>query len=351
MADAQPQSPWTVGGTLKAIPLGTLIIIGVSLLLFIVNMLSGGAVTGAWCLVPTNYTYSPVVGLPRLFGYGLVHSGIVHFIVAMVAFPLATATLEFSIGTLPFLYLFSILGMLTGFLYCFVIWVFSFIWPSWGLYPVNGMDIPFFTFLTIETLSKRGIFKFASEAGVQLPEILFPLPFVVVFLIILPYSSWISHLCAMSIGILYFLGVFETIMITNARTHTLETSGMFAWFVSRPGFVSAPGAVALPLPGAYPDLMNPNEPLPSNSSNRGSIVTRIQNVFSASKYTPLGEGGGYQDALHHDVDPLLWDEEDDLEARGTDDLPYVASTSVQAALQQPQAASPIATNAKIPGAF
>ncbi|KAH6587855.1 hypothetical protein BASA50_011046 [Batrachochytrium salamandrivorans] len=315
MADTTAQQPWSLVGSLKAVPLGTMLIMGVSLFLFVINLISNGAITGSFCLVPTNYTHSPVIGLPRLFGYGLAHSGIVHFLVAVVTFPIVSTTLEFKIGTLPFLYMFFVLGVLTGLSYCIMMWVWSFIWPQWGLYPINGLDIPFFTFLTIEALSKRGLYEFASNLGVKIPEIMFPLPFVVAFIIILPYSSWISHLGAIVVGLMYFLGMFESIMLTNSRTQELETSGMFAWIVSRPGFVAATAAISLPLPGAYPDLMDANVPVPSSLS-RGPIITRIQNAFSFSKYQPLNEANGYHDSAHQDVDPLLWDEDDDLEARG-----------------------------------
>ncbi|KAL2918620.1 Rhomboid domain-containing protein 2 [Polyrhizophydium stewartii] len=331
----------------KAVPLGTVVVVAVATVLFVLNLVASGAVTGALCLAPTNFTYSPVFSIHRLIAYPIVHSGIVHFIVAALAFPFAASTLESNIGTVPFLYVFLFTTVSTAISYVFFMWIFSWIWPSWGLYPVNGLDIPFFVFLTIESLSKRGVYDFASRFGVRLPELVFPLPFVVVFLILLPYSSWIVHVAAIVVGVLYFLGVFEAVMLTNAHVHAIETSGMFAWLVSRPGFVSAPGAVALPIPGAFPDLMNPNEPGPASSAGgRGSIVDRIRSAFAAPKYSPLdSQPGGYHAAASQqlDVDPLLWDEDDDIEAFG-------AAAASAPAGQAPAAASPAPTAGAAPAA-
>ncbi|KAI8927884.1 hypothetical protein BC831DRAFT_450883, partial [Entophlyctis helioformis] len=310
------------GLLLKRVPLGTSLVMGAALLLLLLNWLTGSWVYGAASLAPTNYTHAPLVGLPRLIGFQFVHSGLLHFVCAVLLFPLVASSLEASVGTVLFLHIFFVTGLATAVAYIVSIWIWSWLWPSWGLFPIGGLDIPFFTFLAIESLSKRGLYEAASRMGYNLPELVFPLPFIVAGIILMPYTSWVAHICAALVGFFYFLGLLDSVMLQNAHIHAIETSGMFAFWASRPTFVPAPGAVALPLPGAYPtgspDLMNPTH---ETGSARGSIVTRIKNAFSSSSYSPLGDapGGGVAsyNNPHHDVDPLLWDEEDGLDSPET----------------------------------
>ena len=88
-------------------------------------------------------------------------------------------------------------------LYVFVFWLISFVLPSWGTANVCGLDIPFFFLITTEALSDQGLFEVAKQAGLHLPNILFPLPWVVAFFILLSQSTSVfGHMFAIFIGII-----------------------------------------------------------------------------------------------------------------------------------------------------
>ena len=109
------------------------------------------------------------------------------------------------------------------------------------------------------------------------------------------------------------MGLIDFILLKNEQINALETAGVFAWFVSRPNFVPAPGAVSLPMPGSFPSsAMDPSIPSSfASPANDQSVLDRVKNAFRASassKYTALS-GDGYQSA-DADINPLLWDEDE-----------------------------------------
>jgi membrane associated rhomboid family serine protease len=170
-------------GTLKslifAIPLGTSTIIIISLFLMVINAFTAWNATASLCLASTNTTQSLFTHFPSLFGNQLVHSGLWHEVVATLIFPFAASGIEQQVGTFQFLALFCLGGFITSFFYVISMFFFSFIFPSWGLFCVNGLDIPFFMFLTIEGLNGRGLFEITSRFGLNIPRELYFMPFFV----------------------------------------------------------------------------------------------------------------------------------------------------------------------------
>ena len=204
MVDSTRQSQ-PVGSldSFKAIPLGTLLIVSTAFLLLFFDLVSSNYFYNSASLTSTGYTSNPFTSLPRLIGNPFVHSGFYHFLVAVLAFPVASSGLEHFIGSFQFIYLFFIASLVTSFVYVLNMWLFSWIWPTWGLFPIAGLDVPFFTFIAIEGLAKRGVYEFASRIGnIVIHDVLFSLPFVIVFLIFLPFTSWIAHFVAVFVGFL-----------------------------------------------------------------------------------------------------------------------------------------------------
>eukprot|EP00842_Homolaphlyctis_polyrhiza_P006970 jgi/Hompol1/862/HPOL_004836-RA len=185
-----------------SVPLGTFTVVVVSLVFEAINLLSGHAITHATWISSTQFVHSPFLGLPRFLGFTIVHSGLLHYIFAVMLFPFAAYSFEQNVGTLPFLYTFLLFSVLSGTSYVIVLWLWSWIFPDWGLFYICGLDIPFFSFLMFESLSKRGIYETAVQFGVNIPEVLYPLPVIGILLLIMPYTSWIVHTSAAFMGLL-----------------------------------------------------------------------------------------------------------------------------------------------------
>lgn len=168
-------------GTLKslisAIPCGTSTILSISLFIMVINIFTSWKATESLCLASTNTTNSLFSHLPSLLGNQLTHSSIWHELVATLIFPFAASGIEQQIGTFQFLALFFIGGIITTLFYVIVMFFLSFVFPSWGLSCVSGLDIPFFMFLTVEGLNGRGLFEITSRFGLNIPREFYFMPF------------------------------------------------------------------------------------------------------------------------------------------------------------------------------
>ena len=121
----------------------------------------------------------------------------------MLLFPFAASNFENRVGTFQFLHIFFLTGISVASMYVFIIWMASFIFPSWGTANVCGLDIPFIFLITTESLAEQGLFEVAKQAGIHLPNILFPLPWIVGFLILFYQStSLFGHIFAFVVGMI-----------------------------------------------------------------------------------------------------------------------------------------------------
>ncbi|KAI8908012.1 hypothetical protein EDD86DRAFT_247959 [Gorgonomyces haynaldii] len=271
-----------------AVPFGTALVMVISTILFMFNFFASPY--PSLCLASTNTTSVFAVEFNSL-----VHKGPWHFIVSILLFPLASAGVEQALGTIGFLMLFLSGSLLTSLIYIFVTWFLSFFVPSWGYDCVGGLDIPFFMFLGIEGLSRRGLFEITTKMGLQIPDTLYTLPYLLIVFVLMPFSTWFGHL--------NFLGFLDPMMPTNTQLSQWESAGLFQYVVKSSNFVPCPGGVQLPMPGSYPDeMLNPRT---NTTEAQGSFFTRIQNAFSKEKYQPISGNE------HQEVDALLWDDRDE----------------------------------------
>jgi hypothetical protein len=210
------------------------------------------------------------------------------------------------------------LSALVASIYIVVIWFISWGIRSWGIACIGGLDIPFFIFLTIDALNNQGLFDVATRMGLKIPNVLFPFPFVALFFILMPFTSWTSHLFAIGVGILYYTGGLKFLQLSSRALNALDTTKYLAFISNHPSFIMKPGDVVLPMPGAY-DANRPYFKFNSstNSMESGSFLTQVSNVFRNDKYTPIHSYEG----MERQADPLLWDEEDENDDRANTKLP------------------------------
>ncbi|KAJ3319579.1 hypothetical protein HDV06_006227 [Boothiomyces sp. JEL0866] len=145
--------------------------------------------------------------------------------------------------------------------------------------------------------------------GLAVPRDIYPFPFLIILFILMPFTTIIGHLLACAVGYLckivsyvdYFKAL-DDVMLSTRAVNSLETSGLFAWYVNLSSFVPKPGDVQLPdpvqtnVPGAFPNqrLLDPR-----NATGEPSFMTQVSNAFSRNKYIPINE---------NQEEPLLWDE-------------------------------------------
>lgn len=241
-------------GIAKAVPFGTGLILSLTTVLFLLNLFVD--TYNGLCLASTNTTNGIFSHFLTLELNPLVHSGPWHYVVAFVSFATVAGGVEQSIGTFGFLNLLFVATLLNSLSYTLIVWIISWAIPSWGTACIGGLDIPFFSFLTIEGLSRRGIFEVTNRMGIAIPDYLYPIPFLGIYLIILPFSSWMAHILACIMGCLFFFGFMKNLILDSESLLSYESAGIFAFIVKRSNFVPAPGGVQLPpMPGAYTESM------------------------------------------------------------------------------------------------
>ena len=54
-----------------------------------------------------------------------------------------------------------------------------------------------------------------------------------------------------SFNVVDYLGILKAFLLSEGIINSLETAGIFRWYTQRPTFIIKPGAVQLPLPGAF----------------------------------------------------------------------------------------------------
>jgi membrane associated rhomboid family serine protease len=186
----------------KAIPLGTLLIIMFSWGFFLINIFSGGKTTPALCIASNTAMSGMPWQILNLFTYQLVSVNFWHQLVGIIFFPLVASNFEAKVGTFQFLHIFFMGGGLIGSIYVLLVWLISFAIPSWGTACISGLDIPIFLFLTTESLNERGLYELTTNLGLKVANFLYPFIYVVLFFVLMPLTSWISHLLAIGLGFL-----------------------------------------------------------------------------------------------------------------------------------------------------
>ncbi|KAJ3306235.1 hypothetical protein HDV03_000155 [Kappamyces sp. JEL0829] len=298
----------TFGSLVRAIPLGTMSIMLLATVIFIINLFDGWQANRSLCLASTNTTNALFSHLLSLLGNQLTHDSVWHQVIAVLMFPFVAAGVEVELGTFQFLWVFFSTGMVTSFLYVFVVWVFSFAFPSWGYSCVGGLDIAFFTFLMIEALNGRGLYELSGRFGLaSVPRELFFIPFFILLAVVLPFNSWYAHLIGAAVGTLFYLGLFDVILLPDAAINALETAGILSWYYSRSNFLVKPGAVQLPMPGSF----RPDGP----PDNHASFITQVTNALrpQQDQYAPIASYQG----LERQPDPLTWEEGDETAEGGS----------------------------------
>jgi hypothetical protein len=174
----------TLGSLVRAIPLGTatimLLVSFIQILLFIMKADS----YKTFALKGSDWGIFSPLGL--LFNQ-LFNCSFWLYLLYIFVFPLAAAGIEQEVGTFQFLWLFQILGLVTSALYIAAVNLLFFF--KWRDGEVVGIDIAFFTFVTIEGLYGRGLYDIASRRGIVIAREFFFLPFFVVFMAPTVYFS------------------------------------------------------------------------------------------------------------------------------------------------------------------
>lgn len=190
----------TIGSLIRAIPLGTATtMLLVSVLQFIALFTEKDSFTSLFSLKGSGWGIVNLLGL--LFNQ-LMNRTIWLYLLYIFVFPLAAAGVEQEVGTFQFLWLFQILGLITSALYILTVNLLFFFLP-WQKDYVSGIDIAFFTFVTIEGLYGRGLYDIASRKGLVIAREFFFLPFFVLFMAITLFfgdSNLIPHILAAIVG-------------------------------------------------------------------------------------------------------------------------------------------------------
>lgn len=88
--------------------------------------------------------------------------------------------------------------------------------------------------------------------GLKIPNVLYPIPYMFLFFILMPFTSWTSHGFAVLFGILYSTKALDIILLSSRQLNALDTTSYLSWISNSPSFVMKPGEVGLPIPGSFP---------------------------------------------------------------------------------------------------
>ena len=196
----------TLGALTRAIPLGTSTLMILSALFLLISffhpLVEAGETAGNLELRASDWG---VFNIPAFLFNQLVSRNVWLWLLSVITFPLAGAGIEQEIGTFQFLWLFEILGLITSSLYIVITNILGIVYGSWRKDGVVGMDIAFFTLITIEGLYGRGLYEIASRRGLVIAREFFFLPWFVIFMVamlILPpgKANILPHLAAVIVG-------------------------------------------------------------------------------------------------------------------------------------------------------
>jgi thiamine transporter ThiT len=83
----------------------------------------------------------------------------------------------------------------------------------------------------------------ATKIGIDLPPQLFPIPFLALYIVLLPFEAgfFVSNVASCLVGCCYFLGMLKPVIYNLDYLVAIESSGVFGMFVKRSNFVPTPG--------------------------------------------------------------------------------------------------------------
>lgn len=230
----------------------------------------------------------------KLFTYPFYHETIVQLILSIGALVLLCGSLEKSVGTVRFLFLFMLLSTCTGLWYAFVslcqLYAFVSVFQDdtiqshvEGFVPIT---LALVAMTTMHTRMAKG-FLF----GVSIPTMALPWAFLIIITIIIPHSVLPCNVIAILTGWIYGKGWFSFLDMSEARASVLEKKMPFRLLRNIGGVLYVPASIeerrkALhpqinPTPGSYP--VQAYAPL---SSIKTESPPKMYEGWPHSTYTP-----------------------------------------------------------------
>jgi hypothetical protein len=212
----------------KSVPLGTTIIVALSSALFMIDSFTGYKINDSLCLSSNRLTTGIFSHFFSLILNPLVHAGPLHYTVGVLMFPIVATGVEKQLGTIGFLNLFVTGTLITSMAYILVTWTVSWFVASVSCSYDSGeqrapVDWIFRSLLCLQLKDSidagftklQGALINVSRIGINIPDYLYPLPFLGIYMIFFSFTTLVGHIMSCAVGCLYFLGVLDPVFRTD----------------------------------------------------------------------------------------------------------------------------------------
>ena len=225
-------------------PLATTAVTFYTVVVFALTMLSNGSLIMLTCYSPRAVLLDPMRQMYRVFTSVWVHGNFPHVFLNLLAFvPMATS-LEKSVGTIQFTWLFMvfvIVGAVTHALLAMTLELFV----GAAVYCSIGMSGVIFALIVCETsvndVGRRSIFGLFEVSSAWYPIVL-----LCVIQVLMPGVSFVGHAAGLLSGYAYVKGYLNWALLRDAHVTALEEWRPFAPVRTHASFVSGAGHSAQP---------------------------------------------------------------------------------------------------------
>ncbi|KAG1970289.1 rhomboid domain-containing protein 2 [Pimephales promelas] len=247
----------------------------------------------------------------KLFTYFLYHKNMIHFFLGAILMVFPCSGLERGIGTVRFLYRSLLLSSICGLLHVLLE---PLLFSSSSRSSVNGFTPLALSVLGMITISSS--MKKAYIMGISVPTASLPWIILIIITLFFPNTVFMCNVLAIITGILYGLGWFSLLEMSESRASVLDKKFPFRLLKQIPGVQFIPASAEerkKPLdftdvpPGSYPVQAY----APVNGPAAGSLPNTFdgwpvslypqQQFTSPSPHTGVGTGHnhGHSHGHHH----------------------------------------------------
>jgi membrane associated rhomboid family serine protease len=225
-------------------PLATMAVTIVAVVVFALTTLSNGSLIMLCCYSPLAVLSDPLWQTYRVFTSVWVHGNFPHLFLNLLAFVPMAKSLEKSVGTVQFAWLFTVFVLVGAVAHALLAMTLEILVGA-TVYCSIGMSGVIFALIVCETsvndVGRRSIFGFFEVSSAWYPVAL--LCFVQ---LLMPGASFIGHAAGLLSGYAYVKGYMNWVLLRDTHVTALEEWQTFAPVRAHASFISGVGHSARP---------------------------------------------------------------------------------------------------------
>ncbi|XP_077098408.1 rhomboid domain-containing protein 2 [Siphateles boraxobius] len=245
----------------------------------------------------------------KLFTYFLYHKNMIHFFLGAILMVFPCSGLERGIGTVRFLYRSLLLSSISGLLHVLL--------ESLLFSPSSRSSVNGFTPLALSVLGMITISSSMQRAyimGVSVPTASLPWIILIIITLFFPKTAFICNVLAIITGILYGMGWFSLLEMSESRASVLDKKFPFRLLKQIPGVQFIPAsAEERKKPLDFTDVPPGSYPVQAYAPVNGPATGSLPNTFDGwpvslypqqqftlpSPHTGHNHGHGHSHEHHH----------------------------------------------------